>query len=774
MARYSKASDIETECWNLKNADQLRGQNRALIDSLFNGNPPFTEAEAKDAKIKTNVNFLEASKIAHDARRQYSNAHLKPGNFFDVKCDYGPKHKRELISSTITRAINKQMKGSLHYRETLRNVFAQVVIHGIGPVAWDGKQKWIPSMQAISDVLIPSRTLLTMENLNKFAVFRRYTAEQLYRLTHGPKVDKAWKMPVVNKAITWAKKQADTVYGISNNSDMYLNPERIEEDFKENGGSYSSDQVPTIDCWDFYFLDETDKELGWKRRIILDQKEIGDGKITSSTKNIIDGRGEFLYDSGQRNYADKLSQIMHFQFADGSCVAPFRYHSVRSLGFLLYSVCHLQNRLRCKFNDSVFEAMLQFFRVQNPDDQEIMTKMALLDKGIMAEGVSFVTQNDRWNVPLPLVQTLIGMNRQSMEDNSSSFTQDYDFAKDGREKTATEITAKVTASSALVSAMLQESYSYQEFQYIEVARRFCIKDSRDPDVREFRLACLKNDVPEEALNSDRWDIAAERVIGAGNKQMELAQVDLLMRDYNRYSPDAQRIILRRKTLAATDDPALTTQLVPFEENKVSSARHDAQLAAGSLMQGLPVDLKQDMNHIDYVEALIMDMAIIVKGIEESGGMATKQQVIGLQNMAQHIGMHIQIISQDKNEMQRVRQYGDDLGNLMNNVKAYAQRLAEQEQAQGGDPELQGKIKAQIITAQSKAQIAQQSSAQKLQQKQISFDQKTGQSQAKHELEMANRIRETQVDEAATDIKTSAEIVRGNAKAKNGKPEPEQV
>jgi len=38
-----------------------------------------------------------------------------------------------------------------------------------------------------------------------------------------------------------------------------------------------------------------------------------------------------------------------FQFADLSAVAPFRYHSVRSLGWLLYAVINLQNRLRCKF-----------------------------------------------------------------------------------------------------------------------------------------------------------------------------------------------------------------------------------------------------------------------------------------------------------------------------------------------------------------------------------------------------------------------------------------
>ena len=41
--------------------------------------------------------------------------------------------------------------------------------------------------------MIPSNTLLTMKNLPFFAIFRSYTAYELHRLTHGPKVDPAWQ-----------------------------------------------------------------------------------------------------------------------------------------------------------------------------------------------------------------------------------------------------------------------------------------------------------------------------------------------------------------------------------------------------------------------------------------------------------------------------------------------------------------------------------------------------------------------------------------------------
>ena len=101
-SRFSSASRIEEIVWAMKMADFPRGSNRARIDKLFNGNPPYSDAEARKNNISTNVNFLESTQIAHNARRQFSNAFLKPGNFFNVRLDSGPIHKRDEWGNIIT------------------------------------------------------------------------------------------------------------------------------------------------------------------------------------------------------------------------------------------------------------------------------------------------------------------------------------------------------------------------------------------------------------------------------------------------------------------------------------------------------------------------------------------------------------------------------------------------------------------------------------------------------------------------------------------------
>lgn len=770
---FKSAGSIEEVVWAMKCADLPRSANRARINNLFNGERPFTAAEQAENKITVNVNFLDATRIAHDARRQYTQAFLKPGNFFTVKVDKGPIHERTFWGEIITKEINKKLKRSHMYGETLRNVFAQLVLHGVGPVTWANKQDWCPSMHMMGDVLLPSRTLRSFENLPYFAIFRRYTAAELYTATHGKRVDAGWNMDVVNKALKWAAIQRGKAQG---GIDATWSPEKIAEDIKSDTGMYASDQVPTIDCWDYYFKEELDKEFGWKRRIVLDTPS--KSAVGADTKNILDGRNEYLFDPGNRNYANRLSQIIHFQFGDGSVVPPFRYHSVRSLGILLYAVCHLQNRLRCKFNDSVFESLLQYFRVANPDDAERLKQIDLIAYGIIPDGLNFVKAEERWAIKENLVATAMNLNRQSMAEQSTSFTQDFGLDPGKKQdKTATQIAAEVNASNAMVGAMLQEGYSYQTPQYEEICRRFCIPNSRNLDVREFRKECLKQGVPESALDASTWIVATERVIGNGNKTIELAQVNLLMQHIDRYDPDSQRIILRRYTFAACDDPALADELVPMEKNAVTDSVHDAQLAAATLLMGLQMGLKQGVNHGEYAATLIGMMNSEVQKILARGGMATAEEIAGLQNIAgQDIegqpiegngaANHIAILAMEKANAQAVKQLNDLLGGLMNEVKAFAQRLAEQQGEQGNGqlaPEDAVKLKGQLAIAETKAELMRQAGEMKLDQSQQKHALKTQQNIEKHELSMAEKIRSTQVEEAATDLKTAGEIRRdGNA------------
>lgn len=764
----------------MKLADFPRASNRARIDKIANGFPPFSEEEARQNRIQTNVNDLTATRAAHAMRRQFSNAFLRPGNYFTIQCDFGPQHKRRELSQILTTEINRRMKkgtSAMKYQETLRNKFAQVVLQGVGPTAWENKYSWCPTMHGMGDVMLPSMTHRSMDNNSYFAIYRRYTAAQLYRQTHGPKVDPAWNMPVVNECIQWALKQ----YGQTMSSmDMTYSPELWEESIKANLGYYNSDQVPTINAWDFYHTDLDDKDYGWRRCIVLDTPDYNQTNRTG--KDFLGkDKTDYLYNANKRNYASKLDQIIHFQFADGSVVAPFLYHSVRSLGFLLYSVCHLQNRLYCKFHDNAFEQLMQYFRIANPNDAERLTKLDLINYGVIPDGVTMVARNERWQTDGNLVNMAMTMNRSLVADSAADYNQNFGLQEGETKKTATEITAQLNATSSMVGSMLQDAYGYEEFSYQEIARRFCIPHSKDPDVREFRKQCLSQGVPVEALDHNRWEISAERVIGSGNKTLELGMVNQLMEIYPLLDPTAQREVLRLKVFSATDDASLTNQLVPPQAPTTTSSTHDAELSSVVLLQGIPMGLKEGVSHSEYAATLIGILNVEVQKILQSGGITTAERIMGLENLAGQTSEgqpiqgngaanHIAILAQDDGEKQTVKQLSDTLSKLLNEVRAMKQRLeeAQGEQGQNGQPELTPedavKLHSQTVLAAAKAENMRIAHQQRSQQRAEIHQQNLKEKQEKSELANANEIRRSQVDESAKDIQTSAEILRQNAKA----------
>lgn len=522
--KFDDAREVEQLAYQIRLADYPRGLDRSRIDDLFNGHPPFSPDEAEENQTAVNVNFLESTRVGHDARSQFNNAFLKPGQFFTVRTDCGPSHKRAKWGSIVTRNMNRIMKRSQYYYECFRSKFALDVLHGIGPSVWPDADQWCPEPAAICDVGIPARTYLHMRNLPFFYIYRSYTFPEPKRLTQGPNIDPGWNMPLVERIFEWIDRETMMLMG-SNWPEVWA-PERAQERVKGDGGFYVGDQVPTIDAFDFYFYSDEGKNSGWRRRIILDswstpQTSGPQYTVTRRQGALYDKETQFLYNSKDRKFADKREHIVAFQFADLSAVGPFQYHSIRSLGYLLYAVCHLQNRLRCAFTEAVFENLLQMFRVKSMEDVQRALKLKMHNFAFIDDNLTPMPAAERFQPNLGLVELGLGQNAQLIQEHSSSYTQNQNFSRDRVEKTKFQVMAEVNAMTSLTSAGLNQAYMYQQFEYYEIVRRFMKANSTDMDVNSFRASCLKEGVPEKYLVPEAWDPEPERIMGAGNKTLEM-------------------------------------------------------------------------------------------------------------------------------------------------------------------------------------------------------------------------------------------------------------
>lgn len=770
---FKDASSIQTVVQQMRIATLPLAENRARINWLFNGNQPWTEEERKANKIWANYNSLEGPVRAHQAVQQMENALLKPGEFFKISLDRGPRWAREQWSAVLTEEVNRLLKRSGEWKDLLSNMSRSVTLHGIQPVYWTNKYAPIPVELGIDDVFVPTRTYTNMRNLPFYAIYREWTWAELYEMTHGKQVDPGWNQELVSKMLAGLAKQELQPTWSGN---RWLMPEKLEEDLKSNSGFFVSSAAPVIYAWDFFYHEEEEDEEGaWVRRIVLDYDSLQPESLRSEFNN--DDKNCFLYDSKKRKqaYSKDWRQQIHWQFGNVSLVAPCRYHSVRSYGYLLYSICLVQNHLRCRFTDSIFESLLQYFRNVGEDDREKLEKVDLLHMGTVPDGLQFVTKNERWEVNEQLALMGISQNQQLMDASSAAYMPDARSGARGlTPETATAEIIRAQTSAALTSAMLNQTYEGITPLYREVCRRLVSKESRHPMHMKLVSRLLEGGIPPQALSIvldvDNWDIEPSRVLGGGNRAIEQLQASQLMQWRAAYDPQSQRQILHKATLAFSD-AATANLLVPLTGAIESNAPKEATMAVGVLLQGLPYPMPRNVNPVEYAGVILQllgQVAQEIQGLDEAQTPGVEimiaDKLTGFFNAAQHVGSVIQLVSQDEPMREQAAQLEAGLQELIQAVAPIAQSLQQrmQEQQQQGaqvPPEVQAKIAATAAMAQQKMQIASMTAEQKQQHKDAAFSAEIERRDAKTAQEIQEQNARTANELENTTIKTRGRVLQ---------------
>jgi hypothetical protein len=453
---------------------------------------------------------------------------------------------------------------------------------------------------------------------------------------------------------------------------------------------------------------------------------------------------EFLYDS-EDVVAYKWNQLINCQYGDLNNKSPFMHYSVRGLGFMLMEPCYWMNLFRCRYLQHGMESFNPWFRVADPQDRARVSKIELFDKAILPEGVSIVPNTERHQINAQVIDSIMAQMKQLQGEVSQSYTQQMDNGTQ-KEQTAFETRAKIAQVNAMMSGILGKMFRKETSAYREICRRFCLRNSTDPDVQEFQEECKKHGIPPLYLNVNYWEVDAEVPMGSGNPTMAESEIQTLMEWRPMFEPQAQQEILHQAVTVLTRDPRRADRWAPIDGQRgVSDAQRDAEFAFGTLMQGVPVRMKQGLNANEQIETLLGLMAGVIAQIEKNGAMADAREITGFQTVAQYVGKLIQQISQDDSQKPKVKEYGDTLGKLMNTVKAFAQRLQEQQKKQAGangaDPAAMAKVQAMTMQAQVKSQIGKSKAAQDMHLKEMAFKQEEQRKniQTVHDIARQNEV-----------------------------------
>ena len=763
MPKYETAAEVLTSISQIQWATQGVQANRAKINRLMNGDAPWTESERKANRLNTNTNWLEGPRIVKNSAYQLVNAFFGPGDYFTVSLDtYSkvPIWKRDAWSAALTSYINKAIRDSDLMESTLEQAVSQVVLHGPGPSLWRKKHQPVPETCGVDDVMVPAGTLADMSNLNFFAVYREWTWAQLRDMTHGNAVDKGWNTKYVDSLLKSLYKQPlQPLY----QGNRWLFPEKIAEDSKENTNTFAAAALGRCLAWDTYFLNE---ETGkWNRRILLDYNNITPEGLRNQF-SVEKARPEFLFESD--DYADDWRNLIHWFIGNCSTVAPYRYYSIRSIGYQLYGPCFAQNMVRCRTTDHVLQTLLTWFRNVSEDDRERLEDIQLHHLGIFPDGVSMVTAQERYTADWNLVGNFLTNNRQLMAESSAAFLPDsVAFEGEKPAMTATESLIRNNASVTLTSSVQAQLYKQAKRFFHEIVRRICLADKRDPIVADVLRRMKKAEIPESILDIDTMEVTPNRVMGGGNRAVELTTAQALFQARGAFGPTADLPIRRKYMLALTNDPEFVQQTLP-EEQTVSRSALAAQYAFGTLMEGVPLQQGGTINEVEYIDTMMEMMALGMKPLDAlqqqpNSVPIAAERIAGLVNVGQHIEQHIQILSVDESEKERVQAYQRTINQLMQELSAYGQRVSEMEQAQqeqggGVSPEAQAKIISAQTVAQAKAQIMAQQAQIKLQHKDAAFVSEQERKDASTLAEIRRKDALTHADVAAKDLTTRADLI----------------
>jgi hypothetical protein len=425
---------------------------------------------------------------------------------------------------------------------------------------------------------------------------------------------------------------------------------------------------------------------------------------------------------------------LHCQFGDLSEDTPAKFHAIRGLGILLLEPCFYSNLTMCRFLQHVHDNFNIWLKVQDNPEKARAQVQEFANLGVLKSGVSVVPEAERHQIETSNVEMALSQMKQRTSEASSSYTQESDSGTQ-KERTAFETRVEEEKVNAAMTTILMVAFKYESYAYREICRRFCLPNSDDPDIVTFRNRCKEAGIPPQWMDVKLWEIVPVTPLGMGNPTIAITMAEQLMAQRGAFNPTAQAEILHEFVLATTKDPRKAARWAPIAgKPQQSDATREAIGLFATLLIAAPGSVPPPQNnYVDQIEVLMPLLAGKIMLYTKRNNMADAEEAQGLMNVSGYIGQAIQALGQDPQQRQKVKQYGDSMGKLSNEIKALAQRGAEaakKQAAQNGN--------GQAAEAQAKMQADKAQTAQSMAHKEQEFKASERRKDAEHRAEQRRK------------------------------------
>ena len=687
--RIKDAKSAHAIYTSIRNADDASSIDRQKIQSMLDGEPPYSPQQLKSLGqgYRANLNFGESAAALETALSAYSDLVNSVDRLASVKTSEGDPAQRVEWENIIAEEFHRTITDWDEFFYKQQMLAHQFVSQGVGVAYFEDNRNWKWSVCGLKDFKVPRGTPACDTKVEVATIERHYLVGELYQFIENPKIatELGWNVEETRRAILLS-----TDNGTSSNSRDW---ERLQEELKNNDLMYSHARSKVVRCI-HYFVKEFDETISH-----YIATRAGDSD-------------DFLFKKPNRfKHANEAFVLFSYGIGTNGLL-----HSVRGLGYKLFPFIQLSNRMR---NAIVDGAMLSSALMIQPATGEDVSNLSLMYNGplsILPPGINVVDKtmpNLAGNV-LPIVRDL-----EVVRQNNTGTYNPKQVMPDGDARTATEVQAQL-AQQSLLSAQAMNLY-YIPFQKLlaEQFRRLATVNFRsdEPGGEEaiaFRKRVEARGVPWKAVEKV-YRIQAVRAIGAGSPGARMLAFNEFMAIMPRFDEVGQRNLIRDRVAARVGYDQVDRYIPKGEIERIPIDAKIAELENDAMQGGRGVSVNPGENHAVHAQVHLEDANRFLQALQQNQ-VDPKVAMSYLQVQYPHSMAHVEQLASDPSRREEVGAAKQILNQMREAVENIGKQLAAQAQkeaqarasTQGGqvDPKTQLAIQKAQIDSQIKLQQSQ--------------------------------------------------------------------
>ena len=718
----------------LFDADREASKNRAKVDAMVNGEPPFDQSllDETGQSDAANFNTREAASQVNQVSAAYYDLVTSNRDLVSIKVNYGDNTARKQIENAIAEEFTWLVRNWDSFEYWYNCMVRQHVVHGIGVTFFPDETDWRFKSCGLADFKLPRDTAATEDAIQIAAALIPTNLSELFEQIQSAKEAEQcnWNIESLKKMVM---EEAKNILS-QNHSPYWDNWEYIEKQIKENSiyfGSTASTRLWLIHFW-----------------IKEDDGTISHGIISKDDRN---PTGWLYFNKSRFESIRQAFVIFPYDIGSGT------YHTVRGLGYVIQPQVQANNALACRMADGAMASTMNLLQIKNPNQTDL-DRLALAHFGnneVLPPGVDYVERRlpDYTSTVLPVINYLQAQLRQNNTGAKPTLP-----AID-RNAPAVAFQMEAQNNAALSASALNRFYSQLDKLFKEMFRRattdgYLPTDPGGDLVLEFLKRLKRRRVPLEALKYVT-EVKSTRSVGAGSAANRLLAYQRLERLQGAFDPEGRRNLVSDilSEEVGFENVDRYMQPVTMTEQRMPIDIKIAEFENTKFELGKTSSVLPNEDHFVHIQTHLPVLAQLVGSVEQGAGQVPVEQLIQIHTILMagipHCAQHVEQMSADrtrrdetKQAIQIVQQLSASADRIRNQIvrlqeaqqeamiaeqerqaQAQAAYVAELEKrVEAGGPD-SAKAQAKLIEAQVMTRLKEMEFQQKLSQREREFNQK---------------------------------------------------